>query len=229
MKEDKKIVDFEFLRKSAILIIWVVIITLVFIKRESITLESIVSYSPENTFVAVAVMLSLFLLKSISFFIYGGLLYAASGVIFPFPLAIVVNAVGTVIMCSVPFFIGRKAGTPLLERLFKKHTKLQIIKYFQENNEFFVSFFTRIVGILPADIVSMYMGASRTKYKNYLSGTILGLLPSMITFCIMGMKADDVSSPAFILSALFELLLMVASVVYVFLWQKKHKKNEEKK
>lgn len=229
MKKDKRIISFEFLRKSAMLIIWVVIVTIVFIKRDSITLETIVNYSPENTLVAILVMLSLFFLKSISFFIYGGLLYAASGVIFPFPLALTVNAVGTVIMCSVPFCIGKKAGSTLVNRLFEKHPKLQIIKHFQENNEFLVSFFTRIVGILPADIVSMYMGASLTQYRNYLPGTFLGLLPSMISFCIMGMKADDVSSPAFILSALFELLLMIASVIYVFLWRKKHKKNEEKK
>lgn len=228
MKKDRRIINFEFLRKSAMIIIWVVIITLVFLKRDRITLEAIVNYSPENTFVAILVMLSFFLLKSISFFIYGGLLYAASGVIFSFPLALLVNAAGTFIMCSVPFFIGRKAGSAFLERLANKHPKLQIIKHFQENNEFFVSFFTRIVGILPADIVSMYMGASLIQYKSYLTGTLLGLLPSMISFCIMGMNANDVSSPAFIISALFELILMVVSVIYVFLWQRRQKKNEEK-
>lgn len=224
MKSDKKISKFEYFRRILLVTIWVLLVVFVFIKRDKITLDAIVNYSPDNTIVAIIVMLLLFLIKSLSFFIYGGLLCAASGVIFPLPLAIIVNVVGSIIMCTVPYLIGRKAGSNLVNELSKKHPKLAIIRDFQKNNEFLVSFFTRIVGILPADIVSMHMGATLMDYAKYISGAIIGMLPSIVSFSIMGMKADDVTSPAFIACAAFEIILMLVSITYVLLWRKKHKK-----
>ena len=212
------------IRKMTVCAIWLGLIIYCLINYRSLTLDAIVNYSPENTFVAILVMLFLFAFKSITFFIYGGLLYAASGVIFPLPLAIAVNTVGTIIMCSIPYLIGKTAGSRMVIRLFDKHPKLQIIKEIQEKNEFLVSLLARIVGVLPADVVSMYLGASLVSYDKYFFGTVFGLFPSIVSFAVMGMSVDDVTSPSFIFSALFELMLMVTSVTFVFLWRRRKKK-----
>lgn len=225
MKEDKKIKTTESLRKIFALIIWGALIIFVFVNRRELTLDKIVNYTPQNITLAILLMLFLFLLKSLSFFIYGGLLCAASGVIFSLPLAIAVNLLGTVIMCSVPYFIGGRLGSGLLERLFYKHPRLKLVKDIQDKNEFLVSFLVRIIGILPADIVSLYMGASRIPYNKYIYGTMLGMFPSIVSFSIMGMKADDVTSPAFIGSAVFEIVLIIASLIAIYIMKRRHDKK----
>ena len=83
----------------------------------------------------------LFAVKSVSVVIYSGILYAASGILFSLPIAIIINIIGTVIMVTIPYLIERKAGTPLLGRLVAKNPKLAIIRDFPSQNELFVSFF----------------------------------------------------------------------------------------
>lgn len=224
MKEEKLKITANFLRKFIVLTLWLILIVSFLLQRDRITLDTLVNYTPSNTFVAILVMLFLYVFKSFVIFFYGGLLYAASGVIFPLPLAIAVNVIGTLIMCSIPFFIGYKSGSKLLDKLCTKHPKIQLIKEIQQKNEFFVSFFVRIVGILPADIVSMYLGASKTRYATYIFGTLSGMLPSIISFSVMGMSVKDITSPAFVISAVFEICLMVSSITFLYFFKRRKAK-----
>ncbi len=214
-------------RNAVAVIFWLIIILLCLIYRDEITVDSIVAFTPNNTFVAVLVMLALFVVKSVSIFIYCGLLYAASGILFPLPLAILVNILGSVIMATIPFMIGHNAGTGLVSRLIEKHPKLKFMKDVPNQNEFFMSFFVRIIGILPSDIIGMYLGASGIRYNRYIAGTILGMLPATVTFCIMGMRINDVTSPEFLFSLGFELCLMVVSTTAYAVWMKKVKRKNQ--
>ncbi len=224
MKKGKSKITTDFVRKVFVLTLWLGLIVFFLINKERVTFDALVNFTPSNTYVAILVMLFLFMFKSMVIFFYGGILYAVSGVIFPLPLAIAVNIAGTVIMCSVPYFIGYKSGSKLLDKLCLKYNKIQLIKEVQQNNEFVVSFFVRIVGILPADIVSMYLGASKTQFDTYIFGTLLGLLPSIISFSVMGMSAEDITSPAFIISAVFELCLMLFSIMFLYFWKRRKNK-----
>lgn len=207
---------------------WVVIVILCLINKDRITVDNIVAYTPDNMFLAIIVMLALFAVKSVSIFIYCGLLYAASGILFPIPIAIAVNIVGSIIMATIPFWIGRKAGVSLVDDLLQKHPKLQFLKAIPIQNPFFMSFFVRIIGILPSDILGLYFGATGIQYKNYITGALLGMLPQTVTFCLMGTSINDVTSPEFMISLIFELSLMVISTTAYAIWMKRVKqKNKE--
>ena len=73
-------------------------------------MTDIVEHTPRNSLLAAVVMLALFALKSISVVIYGSALYAASGLLFPLPAAVLVNLMGTVIMVSIPYSVGAANG-----------------------------------------------------------------------------------------------------------------------
>lgn len=205
---------------------WLLIIIACLVYRDRITVDSIVSFTPQNTAAAIVVMLLLFAVKSVSIFIYCGLLYGASGILFPLPLAILVNIAGSLIMATIPFFIGKKAGSGLVTQLTEKHPKLKFLKDVPKQNEFFMSFFVRIIGILPSDIIGMYLGATEVHFSKYLLGAILGMLPQTVTFCIMGSKINDITSPEFMISFCFELCLMIVSTTAYYLWMKKVKKKD---
>lgn len=221
----------KIISKVFMLLFWGGLILLCFINRERISVEGIVNFVPKNSALSVVVMLLLFAVKGIAVFIYGSILYAASGILFSLPVAIIVNTVGTVIMTTIPFYIGKKAGSKMIDSLLKKNKKLELLRDTQNKNEFFVSFFLRMVGLLPADLVAMYLGASGMRYKPYFLGTVIGLMPAIVCFSIMGMNIDNVGSPEFIISAVIEVGLMLLSVLLYVIWrrvnQKKQKSEEE--
>ena len=205
---------------------WVGLIILCLIWRDKITVENIVNFTPENPFLAVCVILILFALKSVSVVIYGGILYAASGILFSLPAAITVNLAGSVIMTTIPFLIGKRSGVKMMDRLIQRNSKLEILRSVPKQNEWLISFFVRIVGVLPSDLVSMYLGASGLHYTRYMIGTIVGLLPAIINFSVMGKNLHDVSSPAFRISAGIEIFLMILSVSIYYIWRRRKKRGK---
>ena len=66
------------------------------------TPEAIAASVSGNPWLAAAVLLAMFALKSVSVFFYAGILYAASGILFPLPIAVLVNLCGTAIMTTLP-------------------------------------------------------------------------------------------------------------------------------
>lgn len=58
---------------------------------------------------------ALFAVKSLSIFLYSGLLYAASGILFPLPVAIAVNIAGTAVMVSIPYWLGKRLGSQAVQ------------------------------------------------------------------------------------------------------------------
>lgn len=176
--------------------------------------EEIARYTPKNPWLAVIVMLALFALKSLSIVIYSGLLYAANGILFPLPAAIVLNLIGTVIMVSLPYWIGRRNGASAVDEIRKKYPKAEVIHDLRAKNDLLFSFLVRMIR-LPCDVASLYMGAVHVEYKKYLLGSLLGMLPHAITYPIMGMSIQDIRSPKFVISLCAELAyILITSAVY---------------
>ena len=208
---------------------WAVIVILCLIYKDQITVDNIVAYAPDNMFVATVVMLMLFAVKSVLVFVYCGLLYAASGILFPVPIAILVNILGSLIMAAIPFWIGKRAGVKLVDGLLQNQPKFKFLKDTPNKSPFFMSFFVRIIGILPSDMIGLYFGATGVQYKSYITGAILGMLPQTVTFCLMGMSINDVTSPEFLISFICELSLMIVSTTAYVIWMKRMKNKEPTK
>lgn len=215
------------LRKSIPLFFWGIVILLCLLYRDRITVENIVNYSPKNPVLAAGIMLVLFSVKSITFVVYGSLLYAAAGIMFPLPWAILLNMVGSAVMATIPFLIGQKKGYNFICRLTEKYPKMSALQDFQNKNCFLVSAIIRLIGCFPGDAVSMYFGACQIPYKQYLTGTLIGLLPSVVNFSVMGMSCDDLSSSVFRASVLFEVGLALVSMIFAYFWQKHSRKKQK--
>lgn len=100
-------------RKAVRVLIWVGIIRLCIVHRKELSAEGIASFTSKSPWLAAIFMLFLFALKSLSIVIYSGMLYEANGILFPLPTAILLNFVGTIIMVSLPYEIGKKQGLQL--------------------------------------------------------------------------------------------------------------------
>lgn len=201
---------------------WVIIIAICLLYKDSFTLEGILSYTPQQPIPAVLLLLLLFGIKSISIFLYSGLLYAASGILFPLPVAILVNIAGTAVMVSIPYWLGKRLGSRAVQYILHRWPKFAVLHELRGSSDFFFVLIVRLLGVLSADTVSAYMGAVGVKYRDYLPACLLGFLTTCILFPIMGMSITDIRSPQFLTAAGIELAVTVTSCIAFYYYRKKH-------
>lgn len=183
------------LAKCLLTLVWLAIIAVCLLHKDEFTLEGILSYTPRQPVLAAAMLWALFAVKSLSIFLYSGLLYAASGILFPLPVAIAVNIAGTAVMVSIPYWLGKKLGSQAVQYILHRFAKSAMLHDLRGGSDFFFVLIARLLGILSADVVSGYMGAAGVRYKDYLPACLLGLLSACILFPIMGMSLSDIRSP----------------------------------
>ena len=206
--------------------VWIAIIVICLLHKEGFTLEGILSYTPRQPLLAALVLWGLFAVKSLSIFLYSGLLYAASGVLFPLPAAIAVNVVGTAVMVSIPYWLGKKLGSQAVQYILHRWPKSVMLRDLRSGSDFFFVLIVRLLGILSADVVSAYMGAIGVRYRDYLPACLLGFLSTCILFPPMGMSLSDIRSPQFLIAASIQLAEMLASCITFHFYRKKHTMHE---
>ncbi len=172
-------------------------------------MDGIVKITPEKTLLAALVMMCFFALKSVSVFIYFGIIFAASGIIFPLCIAIPVNLIGTVVMVTIPFFIGRFLGSDMVNYIFEKYPRAEQLHERRKQNDFMLTLLFRLTGAMPSDLLAFYMGASGSKFGSYLIASVLGFSVSSVTFPLMGDKIRDPKSPQFIISFCIEASVVI--------------------
>ena len=208
--------------KVVLVLIWLTFIGVVFHFRDRITVETLMAYQPKNLFLAAMGMVGVFALKGVSIVIYSGLLYTVTGLLFPAPLAILVNILGSFAMVSIPYWIGRKTGNGTAQYIVAKYPKAAAIQKLRSDNDFLFGFLVRIVGHLPSDIVSVYMGAIGMPYGAYIAGSMMGMLPHMITFPLLGGSIRDWHAPVFWVALCGEAVYVAGSVLLCRNYQKRH-------
>lgn len=209
---------------ALLVLVWLVILGLCIYYRKLISVESIVAWTPHSIPLAILLMLLLFALKSVSFVLYCGIFYAASGTLFPLPLAIAVNILGTAVMALFPYFLGRALGTEAVDQLLARKPAIQKLRDMRQGNDFLFVFLVRACR-LSYDVVSLFMGAVGVPFKKYLPASVLGTLVPIVTYPIIGMSLSDPHSPMFRLSILAEIVLAAAAIVVWKLYQRRHAKN----
>lgn len=218
-KKDKKSKKGAFIKAAVIL---AVLALTVFICKELniFTAENILSITPENQFLAVIVLLIFYALNSLSIFFPIAVLYAAVGIIFPLPLALLVNFLGALLCTVLPYVIGKFKGSEYVDALTNRYPKLKSIFEIEKNNDWFLSYFLRVINLLPMDLVSMFLGAAGVNTTKYMIGSMLGNLPGIIAITIVGQSITDPASPTFIISLSVTVLISVISLIIYRIYKK---------
>ncbi len=203
-----------------------VLVVLYLLNRDRIRVEMLLTYTPDNLWLAALVLVALYAVKSLSVFFPLVVLYISAGVMFPIPAALVVNLVGLAVCVTIPYGIGKFSGTELVDRLERQYKKISRLNEIQRESEFFFAFFLRIIQMLPGDVVSMVLGASRMTYWKFVLGSLLGMLPVMVATTIAGSAIADPTSPVFIGTVAVVVLLSIGSFL---LWRHVEKKTHTKK
>ncbi|NLH01241.1 MAG: TVP38/TMEM64 family protein [Clostridiales bacterium] len=203
-------------------VLGILIFTLVYlIAGRDISIDTLLSYSPENLYLAILFMLMLYMAKSMTIFFPLIVLEVLGGIIFPVGLAILVNILGNAVSYTLPYMVGRFTGADVVEYIIKRQPKFEMIYDFQKENEWFLSFFLRAISILSCDMVSMYLGAQKTPYFKFLSGSLLGNLCAILSATIIGASILNPLSAPFIISVFIRISIALLSLLFYYNHMKK--------
>lgn len=212
--------------RFAPLIVCAVFMCIYLFSGEEITAESLLNFAPEEPLFAAIFLVLLYAFKSLTVFFPIIVLNVLGGFLFEPDHALIINSIGVLVELTIPYWIGRVSGAGFADKLCQKHPKLaEIIGEGGENN-FFMSFFLRVISCLPGDAISMYFGARRVPFWTCLVGSFLGTLPGMIATTLLGMSITDPTSPMFWVSIGLTVGISVISFLIYFFWRRAKKKKD---
>ena len=98
--------------------------------REDLSVERILSYTPEEPVKAALLMLGLYAVKSVSFIFPIAILQLAVGHLFSTGTALLVNFLGRAVTLALPYWMGRFSGASMVEsRLPERKLPVYFIFY----------------------------------------------------------------------------------------------------
>ena len=209
-------------KKSTVVFVclWIIMLCMIIAHRDEISIDKIVNFSPDKPLLAALIILALFAAKGSSGLINADILYTSCGVMFSLPLALLVGMLGSFLMCTMPYYPSYKGGAELMDKLLKNNKKLEKVYSFPNENQFLFAFLLRLFGIIPFEIVSMYLGSCRLSYFNYIGGSLLGLFPSVLGFTVIGEYLSSPTSAQFIGATILKLSLPLLALLGSALWKK---------
>lgn len=214
-------------RWKIVILLLLACLLLYFHNTQSITEEQILSWQPKNLILAALILMVGYAVKSTLVFIPIMLLQILAGHIYDRETAIFVNFLGLVIVMAVPYWIGKKLGTAKMEALLEKYPKIKDVLKVQEDNEMALCFMLRACAIPPADVVTMYLGATGMPFTINVIGGVLGCFPSMVLTTFLGANIRDPESPAFWKALALNVFWVILSGLSFWLFRKAHTAKKE--
>jgi uncharacterized membrane protein YdjX (TVP38/TMEM64 family) len=137
----------------------------------------------------------------------------SGGAIFGSTWGTVWTSIAAILAAVISFIFSRTIGRKLVER--KLAGKWQSIDREMYEGGFFYMFAIRLLPLIPYGIVNFAAGLTSIKFRDYFFGTLLGTVPGILPFVMMGagltaLKQGDVL-PLLVALALIGMLVGTAT------------------
>ena len=169
--------------------------------RHVLTAESIAAWTPKQAWAAAAVLLIFYVVKGLTAALPITALEAAAGLLFPFPAALAANICGVTAAQAAPYLLGRRQRGSL-SSLTERCPRLAALQA-AGTVPWRQVFLLRLAGVLPGDLVSLYLGAAGTPWRAYFTGGLLGSLPRILSATVLGSAVWVLGGVRFWMSCLF--------------------------
>lgn len=154
-------------------------------RLKNIDIRAIVEAS-SSILLAVLTIWGVYLVKSVLFIIPASLIYISIGMAFPTVNACLISLVGIILEITVTYFLGLFLGGDYVNRLLSKSKGGQKILDTKINDNFPAFLVIRALPVFPIDFVSLFWGASKAKFPRYFFASVIGIMPRVILFTILG-------------------------------------------
>ena len=171
---------------------------------------------------SIAVILA-FVIKGFVVFLPYAVIAISTMQLLEFPAALVTVIIGTVVNLSVPYWTGRLTKDDWIQKILDKIP--QVRPYYEATDNLFLLSFTLRAMNLSNECLGLLFGSAGLKYIPYLIANGIAILPSAISYVIIGKDMnliESLQSPIF-WSAIVVDCLMVGVMMLYF----KHKKSKK--
>lgn len=189
-------------------LLWAGLALLLWPCRRYLTAEAIAAWTPRQAGLAAAALLGLYAVKGLTAALPLSALAAAGGLLFPFPAALAVGMCGAATAQAGPYLLGRRRSLP---DLAARHPRLKALETGEAPGR--RVFLLRLAGVLPGDLVSLYLGASGTPWRAYFAGGLLGSFPRVLAATALGAALWDLGGVRFWASCVFGWALTGAALL----------------
>lgn len=173
------------LLRAAVAMVIFVLAVINYEKLKNIDVRALVEASA-GIVSAIATILGIYFIKSVLFIIPASLIYISVGMAFtPFE-AILINLIGIIIEISVTYLLGIFLGGDYVNKLLAKSKGGKKILEAKINSRLSVLLPVRALPVFPIDFVSLFLGASRCPFIKYFFASVIGIMPRVILFTILG-------------------------------------------
>lgn len=139
-----------------------------------------------NVFTAIIIILGIYAIKSVLFIIPASMIYISVGMAFSPLSAVAVNFAGILIEVSLTYLLGRFLGGDYVEKRLRGKPAGEKVLALQDKKKLSALFVVRVVPVFPIDFVSLFLGAAKLPFWKYLLISVVGIMPRVILFTILG-------------------------------------------
>lgn len=199
--------------RAAVAMIIFVIAVIEYDNLKNIDVRAIVEGS-SSMLIAVLTIWGVYLVKSVLFIIPASLIYISIGMAFPTPAACLISLVGIILEVTATYFLGLFLGGEYVNKLLAKSKGGRKILEKKLNDNFPALLGIRALPVFPIDFVSLFWGASKCKFPRYFIASVVGIMPRVILFTILGDGIYDYI-PIHLIIKIVIICIPVGTVVYL--------------
>ncbi|NEZ47163.1 TVP38/TMEM64 family protein [Clostridium niameyense] len=215
---------------KAVVLITIVISMSIFIFKNWNTLrhlniENFIGYLRKSGKYCAILFIIIYAIKPLVLLIPSSMLSLVAGTLFGPIKGFIFNILGFFLSGSLAFCLSRVLGQPFVDKLLKD--KAVKLKCDTKEEGFKIIFLLRFPPIFPYDPISYGAGLTKMRYRDFVAGSLLGVLPETLCYSYMGKSITNPFTYKFIIP----LILVVLTTIIAIYFYKKSNKNvvEDKK
>lgn len=120
---------------------------------------------------------------------------------------------GLIIGSIIAFYISRLGGKPIITKLIGEKWIGRVDRWVERNGAKAI-FFTRLIPIIPFDLISYMSGITKLEFKYYLLATVLGAFPRSFILAVIGISMGEVFNT---IGISLEMTFTIGIIGFIFL------------
>jgi uncharacterized membrane protein YdjX (TVP38/TMEM64 family) len=126
---------------------------------------------------------------------------------------VIFGGIGLIIGSVIAFYVARLGGKPIVIKLIGEKWLNRIDKWVERNGAPAI-FFTRLIPIIPFDLISYMAGITKLEFKYYLLATVFGAFPRSLILAVIGVSMKEILA---LIGVSLELVFTIGIIGFMFL------------
>jgi len=136
----------------------------------------------------------LFIVAGFLLMLPASLLMMLAGFLFGLAKGLILIWLAGLIASTIAFWVARYAARPWIERRVKQRGLFQAIDRAIRRKGFLVVLLSRIVMLLPFPALNYTLGLTAVQFRDYVTGSNLGMIPPYFLFVYLGTTVSNVTA-----------------------------------